>query len=93
MGVEAIVNKIQSRLEGSGFDRSVKFDLGENGIILVEGGSVSATDGEADCTISISQADLEEMIAGELDPMTAFMSGKISVDGDMSVAMALSQAI
>lgn len=93
MGVEGIVNMMRSRLEGRGFNRSVKFDLGENGVIMVNGGSVSSEDGVAECTISISQADLEEMIAGDLDPMTAFMSGKISVDGDMSVAMELSQAI
>jgi putative sterol carrier protein len=33
------------------------------------------------------------MIAGELDPTSAFMQGKLRVDGDMSVAMALSQIL
>ncbi|MFT5021141.1 MAG: acyl-CoA dehydrogenase [Polaribacter sp.] len=29
------------------------------------------------------------MLAGDLNPMNAFMSGKIKVKGDMSVAMKL----
>jgi putative sterol carrier protein len=33
------------------------------------------------------------MISGELNPTTAFMTGKIKIEGDMSVAMALSQLI
>jgi putative sterol carrier protein len=33
------------------------------------------------------------MIAGELNPTSAFMQGKLKVDGDMSVAMALSQVL
>ncbi len=31
------------------------------------------------------------MLDGSLNPMTAFMSGKIKVNGDMSVAMKLPQ--
>jgi acyl-CoA dehydrogenase len=33
--------------------------------------------------------DLTAMLAGDLNPMNAFMSGKIKVKGDMSVAMKL----
>ena len=33
--------------------------------------------------------DFQALISGNLNPMSAFMSGKIKVDGDMGVAMKL----
>lgn len=93
MAMEAIADKMRSKVEGSGFDRSVKFDCGADGVVLIDGGSVSTTDGPADCTIALSRDDLEAMIAGDLSPTAAFMQGKLKVDGDMSVAMALSQLL
>ena len=44
---------------------------------------------EADCTISVSKEDFISLAEGNLDPMMAFMSGKLKVAGDMSVAMGL----
>lgn len=93
MGVQDIADRIKAQVEQGGFDRSVKFDTGADGVILVDGGAVSTADGPADCTIKLSLDDLESLIAGDLNPTMAFMSGKIKVEGDMSVAMALSQLI
>jgi putative sterol carrier protein len=45
---------------------------------------------EADCTIIMSLDNFEEMLAGDLNPTTAFMMGKLKVEGDMSIAMKLS---
>ncbi len=92
MSIESIAETIRTKAAGSGFDRSVKFDTGE-GVIVVNGSEVSTTDADADCTIKISLENLEELIAGDLNPTMAFMTGKIKVEGDMSVAMALSQII
>ena len=43
--------------------------------------------------IKLSLDDLDSLIAGDLNPTMAFMSGKIKVEGDMTVAMALSQLL
>ncbi|MGB0539215.1 MAG: SCP2 sterol-binding domain-containing protein, partial [Paracoccaceae bacterium] len=33
------------------------------------------------------------ILAGDLDPASAFMSGRLTVDGDMGVAMQLGSAL
>lgn len=93
MDLKEIADKIAGKAEGSGFSRSVKFDLGGDGVIVIDGASVSTVDAPADCTISLSKDDLEALMAGELNPTAAFMQGKLKVAGDMSVAMQLSQVL
>ena len=93
MGVQQIADQIKPKVESAGFDRSVKFDTGADGVIVIDGSTISTTDAPADCTITLSLDDLEALVAGELNPTAAFMTGKIKIEGDMSVAMALSQLI
>ena len=50
---------------------------------------VTEDDGAADTTIKIAWDDWQAMAAGQLDGMTAFMTGKLKVEGDMSNAMQL----
>jgi putative sterol carrier protein len=73
----------------SGLGKSVKFDFGADGIVRIDGGTVDNQDQPADCTIQVSKTDFEAMGRGELDPTMAFMSGKLKIQGDMSVAMKL----
>jgi putative sterol carrier protein len=71
--------------------KRVKLDFGPDGAIMLDGQSneVTEDDGEADTTIKTSWEDWQKMAAGELDGMTAFMTGKLRVEGDMSNAMQL----
>lgn len=93
MSLDQIASRIDKRLSGTGFDRSVKIDLGADGAILIDGESATVGNGDADCTISMSLDNFESLIAGDLNPTAAFMTGKMKVAGDMSAAMALSQAL
>ncbi|MGB3899271.1 MAG: SCP2 sterol-binding domain-containing protein [Mesorhizobium sp.] len=93
MGIQDVAEKIRAQVESGGFEHSVKFDTGADGVIVIDGATISTTDGPADCTITLSLDDLESLISGDLNPTMAFMSGKLKIDGDMSVAMALSQLI
>jgi putative sterol carrier protein len=93
MGVQQIADQIKPKVESAGFERSVKFDTGADGVIVIDGATISTTDAPVDCTIKLSLSDLEDLIAGDLSPTAAFMTGKIKIEGDMSVAMALSQLI
>lgn len=71
--------------------KRVKLDFGDDGVIMLDGasGQVTEEDGEADTTIKTSWEDWQKMAAGELDGMTAFMTGKLKVEGDMGNAMQL----
>ena len=93
MGVQEIADQMKSKVADAGFGQTVKFDMGSEGVIVIDGATVSTTDAPADCTISLTLDDLESVIAGELNPTAAFMQGKIRIDGDMSVAMQLSQIL
>jgi putative sterol carrier protein len=71
--------------------KTVKLDFGPDGTIMLDGQAdqVTEEDGVADTTIKVSWDDWQKMAAGELDGMTAFMTGKLKVEGDMSNAMQL----
>jgi len=54
----------------------------------------SATPGrieEPDVTISMEAADFIKMVRGELQPIVAFMQGKLKLQGDMNKAMQLQE--
>ena len=71
--------------------KRVKLDFGDAGVVMLDGVAQQVTeeDGAADTSIKVAWADWEEMAAGKLDGMTAFMQGKLKVEGDMSNAMQL----
>lgn len=77
-------------VKAGGLDKSVKFDFGDLGSVFAHGTTAEVDSAkEADCTISVDKADFIALAEGNLDPMMAFMSGKLKVAGDMSVAMGL----
>ena len=71
--------------------KTVKLDFGDDGAVMLDGKTdqVREDDGEADTTIKVGWDDWQQMAAGQLDGMTAFMTGKLKVEGDMSNAMQL----
>lgn len=85
-----IVAKMNEALgKAGGLDKSVKFDFGDDGQIFASGTEAKEGNDDADCTITVTKEDFVSLAAGDLDPMMAFMSGKLKVAGDMSVAMGL----
>ena len=71
--------------------KRVKIDFGDEGVVMLDGvaNAVTEEDGDAETTLKVAWSDWEDMAAGKLDGMTAFMQGKLKVEGDMSNAMQL----
>ena len=85
---------VQRMQEGQAWiaGRRVKIDFGgAESVIMLDGAAqqVSEEDGPADTTIKVGWDDWQQLAAGQLDGMTAFMMGKLKVEGDMSNAMQL----
>jgi len=93
MNLENFLGPIQEKAAGvDPIGSTMKLNISGN-IIHIDGtgdsNQVSTEDKEAECTVSITQEDLMALVSGNLNPMMAFMSGKIKIDGDMGVAMKL----
>ena len=75
--------------------KRVKLDFGAEGVVMLDGAAnrVSEEDGAADTTIKVSWDDWQALAAGTLDGMTAFMTGKLKVEGDMGNAMQLQSVL
>ncbi len=76
----------------------IQFDItdGEPIYQKIENGSLSVYEGRAekpDVTISMTDSNFVKLFKGELNPMTAFMMGKLKVKGDVSLAQRLSSFI
>ncbi len=75
--------------------KKVKIDFGgEHGAVMLDGAAGEVSDiasdiNAADTTIRVTWDDWQQLAAGQLDGMTAFMMGKLKVEGDMSNAMQL----
>ena len=74
------------------FGSSVKFAT-DQGVVHIDGNqappAVTNDDAAADCTIKMDFSDFADLIEGKLDGMSAFMTGKLKIEGDMGVAMKL----
>lgn len=76
-----------------GLTASYRFDVEAAGSwrVDVDDGAVavSESDGPADCVIALPEDVLLRIVGGEQNPMGAFLTGKIRVEGDVGLAMRL----
>lgn len=94
MDLESATTHLRNKVGAdSGLGATLKFDCGDEGAVVIDGVStpntVDNSDRDTDCTIQLTLATLGDMMAGELDPTNAFMTGRIKVSGDMAVALKL----
>jgi putative sterol carrier protein len=78
----------------AGMNNTYLFDIEGAGqwTVTVDDGKVSVAEGatgDPDCTITASEENFERIVAGELNPTSAYMTGKLKVKGDMGAAMKL----
>jgi putative sterol carrier protein len=87
---------LETRADASklaGMNNSYLFDIDGEGqwFVSVKDGALSVSEGggDADATISTSAETFEKIVAGEQNPTTAYMTGKLKIKGDMGAAMKL----
>jgi len=93
MSLNELTEAVRERMGDGGLSGSLKFDLGEVGVIRVDGTAIDNADVDVDCTIRVSEEDFRGIMEGSQDPQAAFMMGKLKVEGDLGVAMQLATAI
>jgi putative sterol carrier protein len=87
---------LESRVDASktaGVNKSYVFDIEGAGVwkVDVTDAGVNVTEGatDGDVTIKASKDTFEKVASGDQNPTTAYMTGKLKIDGDMSAALKL----
>ena len=91
--MEQIAADIRKALETKAFSGSLKFDCGEDGVIVLADGTATTTDRETDCTLRLSRENLTSLLKGKLNPMMAMATGKLKLSGSPAVAMGLAKLL
>jgi putative sterol carrier protein len=88
-GLEGRIDPARTR----GTTASYRFDVQGAGSwhVDVNDGAVHVTesDASADCVIRASEENLLRIVRGELNPVTAYMTGRVKVEGDITLATRL----
>ena len=74
------------------FQYNISGEGGGDWYITVKDQKCEISEGQADnptTTLKIADEDFVKMLTGELNPMTAFTSGKLKIEGDMMKAQVL----
>jgi putative sterol carrier protein len=77
----------------AGADNTFQFNTSQPAYAVIKDGVCTVTEGTTpspDVTITMEDDDLIALMKGELNGMTAFMTGKLQLDGDMMLAQRLS---
>jgi putative sterol carrier protein len=94
--VQEFFQNLETRADSAktaGMTNSYVFDIDGAGQwkVDVDDGKVTVTEGggDADATITASEETFRKIVAGEQNPTSAYMTGKLKIKGDMGAAMKL----
>ena len=87
--VNEAVAQLNAKMDGGFDDGTAKFVIEDEGAIIIDADGARAGDDEADVTLSASAETFKAILDGEENSTAAFMTGKLTVDGDMGMAMKL----
>lgn len=98
MSLEDATRLVRDRVgEDVGIARTIKVDLGDDGVIHLDGrarpNAVTNEDKAADVTIRCSLQTLQDLLAGKANAQLAFIMGKLKVEGDMALAVDFAKAL
>ena len=89
--LEQAMKALNKKLDHNGFDGIAKFSITNEGSVVIDGNGARISDADADVTLSASAEVFQEIMEGSQSPTRAFMTGKLSIDGDMGIAIKLAE--
>lgn len=87
--ISEAVKALSEKMGGQGFDGKAKFVITGEGALIVDADGCRSGDDPADVTLTADADTFRSILDGNLNPTAAFMTGRLSVDGDMGQAMKL----
>lgn len=87
--LDQAVAALNEKLGGKDIGGKVKFDIAGEGAVVVDNAGARVSDEPADVTLKADVDTFQGIMSGDTNPTSAFMSGKLQVDGDMGMAMKL----
>ncbi|MEE4119968.1 MAG: SCP2 sterol-binding domain-containing protein [Paracoccaceae bacterium] len=87
--IDQAVVALQEKFAGAEIGGTAKFMIPGEGAIMLDDGGVRAADEAADVVLTADVDTFRAILDGDTNPTAAFMTGKLSVDGDMGLAMKL----
>jgi putative sterol carrier protein len=90
--IDAAVAGLNEKLS-NGFEGTAKFVIPGEGSIMLDSSGARAGDEDADVTMTADGDTFKAILDGEMNPTMAFMTGKLTVDGDMGAAMRVGAAL
>ncbi len=97
MTLQQLTDNIKTRVATAESLNATAKLVTDQGVVFIDSrqqpATVSNDDQPADTELHVDVADLERMATGDLNPMMAFMTGKLKVKGDMAVAMKMGQVM
>ncbi len=91
--IDGAVKALQAKLGDGGIESVVKFMIEGEGSVMIDANGAHAGDEDAECTLSADSDTFQAIMDGSLNATAAFMTGRLSVDGDMGVAMKLGSVL
>ena len=88
---------LDARLQDGTFDGNVRVVIAEEGCITIDGSGARACPeddgGDADCTVRTDSETFRALSSGSLDPMSAYLGGRIRVDGEFAAVLKLGRIL
>ena len=77
----------------NGFDGVAKVVIPEEGSIMLDSDGAREGDDAADVTLTAAGEVFQGILTGDMNATMAFMTGKLTVDGNIGLAMKLGAAL
>lgn len=91
--LDKATSELNAKLANGGLDGTAKIAVTDVGAIMLDDSGARQADEDADVTLNADQETFQAIFDGELNATSAFMTGKLTVDGDMGMAMKLASVL